>query len=190
MMVLFDWRSRQAAAPALDKLSDADRRREQYRASREKLWVTAVIGSTFVFIVLLTAEFIYAKSQTALSPALALTASEGAVRIPLDSVSDGNLHRFSYSSDGSFVRFIVIRTGNRYATALDACDICGSQGYYQSGPEIFCRNCSAAIFTPTIGVTGGCNPVPLPSAESGTDLVIQVSDLLGGTGRFGAGGGE
>ena len=60
----------------------------------------------------------------------------------------------------------------------------GSQGYYQSGPEIFCRNCSAAIFTPTIGVTGGCNPVPLPSEEVGTDLIIQVSDLLPGAGRF------
>ena len=190
LMVLFDWRSRQAAAPAVEKLSDAERRRELYRAGREKLWTTAVLASTFVFIVLMTAEFIYAKSLTALSPATALTAAGDVVRIPLDSVSDGNLHRFSYSSGGSFVRFIVIRTGDRYATALDACDICGSQGYYQSGPEIFCRNCSAAIFTPTIGVTGGCNPVPLPSEESGPDLVIQVADLLGGTGRFAAGAGE
>ena len=190
LMVLFDWRSRQATAPALEQLSDADRRQEVYRAGREKLWTTAVLASTFVFIVLMTAEFIYAKSQTALSPATALTASGGVVRIPLDSVSDGSLHRFSYNSGGSFVRFIVIRTGDRYATALDACDICGTQGYYQSGPEIFCRNCAAAIFTPTIGVTGGCNPVPLPSVESGPDLLIEVADLLPGASRFAAAGSE
>ena len=58
LMVLFDWRSRQAAAPAVDKLSDADRRRELYRASREKLWTGAVLVSTFVLIVLTTAEFL------------------------------------------------------------------------------------------------------------------------------------
>jgi high-affinity iron transporter len=186
LMVLFDWRSRQAAAPAVDKLSDAERRRELYRASREKLWTAAVLASTFLSIVVMTAEFVYAKSLTALSPATALTASGDVVRIPLDSVSDGDLHRFSYNSGGSYVRFIVVQTGGRYATALDACEICGSQGYYQSGPEIFCRNCGAAIYTPTIGVSGGCNPIPLHSEESGSDLVIKVSDLLPGAPRFAA----
>ena len=188
LMVLFDWRSRQALAPAAGSLSDADRRQELYRARREKLWTAAVCGSSFVFIVLMTAEFIYAKSQTALSPAQAVTAEGGVIRIPVESVSDGNLHRFSYSTGDASVRFIVVRTGGRLATAIDACEICGSQGYYQNGPEIFCRNCAAAIYTPTIGVTGGCNPIPLPAVDSGTELVIQVSDLMGQTGRFSPGG--
>ena len=188
LMVLFDWRSRQALAPAAGSLSDADRRQELYRARREKLWTAAVCGSSFVFIVLMTAEFIYAKNQTALSPAQPVTADAGVIRIPVESVSDGNLHRFSYSTGDASVRFIVVRTGGRLATALDACEICGSQGYYQNGPEIFCRNCAAAIYTPTIGVTGGCNPIPLPAVDSGTELVIQVSDLMGQTGRFSTGG--
>jgi len=189
LMVLFDWRSRQslalaAGAPAAESLSDAERRQALYRARREKLWTAAVCGSSFVFIVLMTAEFIYAKSQTALSPAQAVTADGGMIRIPVESVSDGNLHRFSYSTGDTSVRFIVVRTGDRLATAIDACEICGSQGYYQNGPEVFCRNCAAAIYTPTIGVAGGCNPIPLPSVDSGTELVIQVSDLMGQTGRF------
>lgn len=184
LMVLFDWRSRQALAPAAGSLSDAERRQALYRSRREKLWTAAVCGSSFVFIVLMTAEFIYAKSQTALSPAPAVTADAGVIRIPAESVSDGNLHRFSYSTGDASVRFIVVRTAGRLATAIDACEICGSQGYYQNGPEIFCRNCSAAIYTPTIGVTGGCNPIPLPSVDSGTELLIQVSDLLGEARRF------
>ena len=188
LMVLFDWRSRQALAPTATSLSDAERRQALYRSRREKLWTAAVCGSSFVFIVLMTAEFIYAKSQTALSPAQAVTAEGGVIRIPVESVSDGNLHRFSYSTGDASVRFIVVRTGGRLATAIDACEICGSQGYYQNGPEIFCRNCAAAIYTPTIGVTGGCNPIPLPAVDSGTELVIQVSDLMGQTGRFSPGG--
>ncbi|MGH9782825.1 MAG: Fe-S-containing protein, partial [Terriglobia bacterium] len=192
LMVLFDWRSRQslavAGAPAAESLSDAERRQALYRARREKLWTAAVCGSSFVFIVLLTAEFIYAKSRTALSPAQAVTADGGVIRIPVESVSDGNLHRFSYSTGDASVRFIVVRTAGRLATAIDACEICGSQGYYQNGPEIFCRNCAAAIYTPTIGVAGGCNPIPLPAVDSGTELMIQVSDLMGQTRRFPAGG--
>jgi uncharacterized membrane protein len=102
-------------------------------------------------------------------------------------VSDGNLHRFLYQGAEGNIRFIVVRTGDRLATALDACTICGSQGYYQSGPTIFCKNCSAAIFTPTIGLTGGCNPVPLPSSIEGEELVIHISDLAAGSGLFSAG---
>ena len=187
LMVLFDWRSRQKALPVADSLSPTERRRELWRAQREKLWTAAVCGGSFVFILLVTAEFIYAKNQTALSPAEAVTENGGLIRLPVDSVSDGNIHRFSYSAGDASVRFLVIRVGTRIATALDACEICGSQGYYQKGPNIFCRNCSAAIYGPTIGVAGGCNPVPVPSEVSGAELQIRAADLLAGTKHFHSG---
>ena len=187
LMVLFDWRSRQRTLPAADSLSPVERRRELWRARREKLWTAAVCAGSFVFILLVTAEFIYAKNLTALSPAAPVTENGGLLRIPVDAVSDGNLHRFSYSAGDATARFIVVRVGTRIATALDACEICGSQGYYQKGPEIFCKNCSAAIYGPTIGVTGGCNPVPLPSEVSGSELQIRAADLLAGARHFHSG---
>ncbi|HEY7678888.1 MAG TPA: Fe-S-containing protein [Terriglobia bacterium] len=187
-MVLFDWRARQRtiAAPA-PQTSDAERRKQLWAAQRERLWTAAVCASSFVFILLITAEYLYAKNQTALSPAQSLRAIAGAVRIPVASVSDGNLHRFTYEGPEGNVRFIVVRTGDRLATALDACTICGPQGYYQNGSAIFCKNCSAAIFPPTIGLPGGCNPVPLPSSVEGSDLLIRVSDLTAGTALFSGG---
>ena len=133
--------------------------------------------SAFAFILLVTTEFIYAKSATALSPALSVTAEAGVIRIPVETVSDGNLHRFVYHADGVAARFIVIRAGDRLATALDACEICGSQGYYQKGATVICKNCVAAIYGPTIGLVGGCNPVPLASSVEGSELRIPVSDL-------------
>ncbi len=186
LMVLFDWRSRQAVPPSGDSLSHAAHRKELWEARRERLWTWAVCVSSFVFVVLVTAEFIYAKSETALSPAAPVSASDGMIRIPVGSVSDGDLHRFLYSTGGAATRFIVIKTGDRLATALDACDICGSQGYYQKGGSIFCKNCAAAIYGPTIGIVGGCNPVPLPSTVEGTDLVIRASDLESGSKLFAA----
>ena len=186
-MVLYDWRARQAVAAPSGQATEAERRKQLWATQRERLWTAAVCGSAFVFILLITAEYLYAKNQTTLSPALTVQATDGAVRIPVATVSDGALHRFLYQGTEGTIRFIVVRTGDRLATALDACTICGSQGYYQSGPTIFCKNCSAAIFAPTIGLTGGCNPVPLPSSVEGDELLIRVSDLAPGSGLFSAG---
>jgi FTR1 family protein len=186
-MILNDWRAREplpVPPGAQDASSAVARRKQQWTERRERLWTMAVCGSAFVFILLVTAEYLYAKNQTALSPSTPVTATQGSIRIPVAVVSDGNLHRFLYQGEEGAARFVVIRVGERYAAALDACVICGSQGYYQNGPNIFCRNCSAAIFPPSIGLTGGCNPIPLESAVEGNELVIATSELAKGTPLF------
>ncbi|MBI3696173.1 MAG: DUF2318 domain-containing protein, partial [Acidobacteria bacterium] len=177
-MVLFDWRGRQPAPSG--EPGSAAWRKAVWSARRERLWMAAVCTASFVFIVFITAEFVYAKAETQLTPALALTAVNGLVRIPVASVSDGQLHRFSYQSNGVTTRLIVIqRPDQTLATALDACLICGNQGYYQKGPHVLCKNCASAISIPTIGVAGGCNPIALASRVEGTDLVINATDLDG-----------
>ena len=83
------------------------------------------------------------------------------------------------------VRFIVIQKPDRsLAVALDACAICGTQGYYQKGPEVICRNCASDIVISTIGTPGGCNPVPLKSHVEGGTLVIDEAALDAGVPRF------
>jgi high-affinity iron transporter len=190
-MTLNDWRARQPlaaqlASPAAGQgtFSAVERRKQLWTARRERFWTAAVCGSAFVFILMVTAEYLYAKNQTALSPSSSVNAVSGTVRIPVATISDGNLHRFLYQGEEGTVRFIVLRVGTRYATALDACAICGSQGYYQNGPSIFCRNCSAAIYSPSIGLTGGCNPIPLQSSVEGEELVIQLAELSRGATLF------
>ncbi|MBI4479602.1 MAG: DUF2318 domain-containing protein [Acidobacteria bacterium] len=189
-MVLYDWRARQPlAAPAAQPAatpSVVERRKQLWAAQRERWWTVAVCGSAFLFILMVTAEYLYAKNQTALSPSLPVQARQGVVRIRLAEVSDGALHRFLYQGEEGTARFIVLRVGERYATALDACAICGSQGYYERGGAIFCRNCTAAIYGPSIGMTGGCNPIPLPSSVEGDELVIQAAELAKGATMFSA----
>ena len=184
LMILFDWRSRQSIPLPADSLSSAEHRKLLWQAKRDKMWTGAVCASSFLFVLMVTAQFLYAKNQTELSPSTVISEQSGVVRIPVASVSDGNLHRFTYSAGDTHARFIVIKTGDRIATALDACVICGSQGYYQNGPNVFCKNCSAAIYPPTIGIAGGCNPVPLSSTVEGSDIVIPVSELTRAAGLF------
>jgi uncharacterized membrane protein len=82
-----------------------------------------------------------------------------------------------------------LEKGGKIATAFDTCLICGPRGYYQSGPTVVCLHCGSAIYPPSIGQPGGCNPVPLASRVEGGDLVLAASDLAGGTALFAPGAG-
>lgn len=182
-MLLIEWRGRRSAPMA--GLEGAALRKAAWTARRERLWMLTSCTAAGLFILTITAEFIYARNASELSPPLSLAIANGQIRIPIASVSDGALHRFEVHSQGVSVRMIAIRRpDNSIAAAFDACHICGSQGYYQKGPNVICRNCASAINIPTIGVAGGCNPIPLPSALEGESIVIDADRLSGGAKYF------
>ena len=174
-MMLLEWRKRRA--PKTEGLEGAALRKAKWAAHRERMWMTASCAGSCIFILLITAEFIYAREATALSPPTPVAFDHGSVRIPVAEVNDGNLHRFVIEDQGVHVRFIVIEKPDKsLAVALDACQICGTQGYYQKGPEVICKNCGSDIVISTIGTSGGCNPVPLTShIDNGTLLIDEAA---------------
>jgi high-affinity iron transporter len=182
-MMLLEWRGRRSVVPA--GLDGAALRKAKWTAQREKLWMAGSCIASGLFILMITAEFIYAKSSTELSAATPVSVIGDFVKIPVATVNDGNLHRFSVESDAVTIRIIVIeRPDKSLAAAFDACEICGSKGYYQKGTNVICRNCSSAIFIPSIGIAGGCNPVPLPSEVQGDQLVIPAAKIFKGVRLF------
>ena len=173
-LVLLEYRRRRA--PGVDGLEGADLRKARWNARRERLWMVASCTASCLFIALITAEFVYARQATALSAATPVLLENGAVRLSSATLADGNLHRFALDDQGVHVRFIVIqRPDHSFATAFDACAICGTQGYYQKGSEVICRNCAANLVISTIGIAGGCNPIPIKSHMDGETLVIDAS---------------
>jgi FTR1 family protein len=176
MMVLFEYRRRQGLVPAT--ASGAERRKAEWTARRERMWGVAVYASSFLFIMLITAQFIYAKSASSLSPAAEVTITQGVARIPVAQVSDGDLHRYQAKVNGTKVRFLLIRKpdGN-IGTVLDACEICGAVGFYKNGNTIICKNCAAPINPQSVGQAGGCNPIPLKATTAGGDVIIAEADL-------------
>jgi high-affinity iron transporter len=175
MMVLFEYRRRQQPIAAV---SGAQRRKAEWTARRERMWAVAVYASSFVFIMLITAQFIYAKSASALSPATEVAITQGAVRIPVAQVNDGDLHRFQTRIGDKEVRFWMMRKpDNSIGTVLDACEICGDVGFYKQGNTIICKNCVAPINPQSVGQAGGCNPVPLKSTTAADTIVIAEADL-------------
>ena len=177
LMVLFEYRRR---APEAVPAGNAERRKAAWSARRERLWMVAVYASSFLFISLVTAEFIYAKTaDAAQSPVSQLTFTNGAASISVSSVSDGDLHRFVAKEDGTEVRFWLYKKPDGNIVAVfDACTICGAQGFKKDGHGFVCKNCSAPINPQTVGTPGGCNPIPLKSTISGDSVVIQEAELL------------
>ncbi|HEU5452440.1 MAG TPA: Fe-S-containing protein [Terriglobales bacterium] len=183
MMVLFEYRRRQPVA--LAELSGAERRKAEWSARRERLWMVMVYTSCFLFISMVTAQFIYAKSKTSLSPATPVVFSNGQVSIPLAQVSDDELHRYSTEIDGTEVRFWLYRKPDgKIATVFDACEICGAAGFYKSSQGIICKNCAAPINPQSVGQEGGCNPVPLKATQTGDAILISQADVAGGVKLF------
>jgi high-affinity iron transporter len=175
MMVLFEARRRQ---PQALPESAAEKRKASWSARRERMWMTAVFASSFIFIVLVTAEFIYAKSVNTLSTATPVTFTNGAVSIPVAQVSDGDLHRYQVREGGTEVRFLLYqKPDGKVVAVFDACEICGPVGFFKGPNGLVCKNCASPINSQSVGTAGGCNPIPLQSTSNGGAIVIQEADL-------------
>src|SRR6266849_3090049 len=182
LMVLFDAKRRE---PVLEPASAAARRKAAWSARKERLWMASVYIFSFLFIAMLTAEFVYAKSKSALSPATEVSFVNGQVQIPLAQVSDGDLHRYQAQENGTAIRFwLYQKPDGKIATVFDACEICGAVGFYKSANGVVCKNCSAPINPQSVGAKGGCNPIPLKATQTADSVIIQEADIAAGTRVF------
>jgi high-affinity iron transporter len=184
LMIL--WQRQKSAPEAPTEANPAERRKANYRARRERLWVRSLGVLALLSMVMITAQFVYSENAQSISPPEKLFDKGNDARIPISLVGDGKLHRFAYGTGPNQVRFIVFKLeSDRYGVAFDACQICGDKGYFQQGQQVICKNCMAAINPVSIGQSGGCNPIALQSDVEGSDILIRSADLESGTQYFG-----
>jgi len=157
--------------------NDAEKRLLASQQRRQRNWMLAAASACLAVILLLTADFIYARANSAPPSARPIAAWSDDLRIPLSEVQDGNLHLYTANSGSQSLRFLIIKKPGGWGVALDACRICGAEGYRQDGQNVVCRHCGSAIYVPTIGEAGGCNPVGVPFQVDGSDLLVHVSAL-------------
>jgi high-affinity iron transporter len=175
LMVFRELQTASHARAAAAAGNDAERRLLQAQNRRQRLWMIATASLSLAVILALTADYIYAKVSSAPPQARPVDIVNNTVRIPVSEVQDGNLHLFTLTANGQSIRFMVIKKPNGYGTALDACLICGAEGYSQDGQNVICRHCASAIYIPSIGQKGGCNPIGFPSQVAGDNIVVDVS---------------
>lgn len=159
---------------------------------RKYLWNTrsqrrygVVFLATIGAIVFVAAYYrLYANQPLRRTPAERLEATGGRLTIAIQRFAPEEFHRYVYADgEGHDIRFLVFKDeAGRIRAAYDACVLCGTKGYLKRGKELICLACGAAIYAPTVGRSGGCNPVPLPHSMADGTLVVQVDALLHGDG--------
>jgi FTR1 family protein len=177
----------------LAKLPPPERRKSIAAERRERFWKMAAGTVGAVSVLLLSTQFVYSRAAQAVSPPEPLEVLRGELRIPVARLADHKLHRFVVSAEtpsgrgvaGGSVRLIaILDSSDSVRVGLDACLICGTQGYYQDGKNVICRNCAAAINIPSIGMAGGCNPVHIDYLVEGHTVVLTRSALVAGAKIF------
>jgi len=177
LLVLREWQMASHAKLTKEPLNDAEKRLIESQSRRQRRWMIAAATASLTVILVLTADFIYARANSAPPAARPINAAGDTVRVPIADVQDASLHLFTVNSRGQSLRFMIIKKPNGWGVALDACRICGAEGYRQDGQNVICRHCASAIYIPSIGDQGGCNPIGVPSHVDGGDLVIDISSL-------------
>src|SRR5690349_2059905 len=177
LLILREWQAASHAKAAKESLNDAEKRLLESQNRRQRRWMLAAATASLAVILVLTADFIYVRANSAPPTARAIDPVGNIVRIPVSQVQDGTMHLFTVSTGSQSLRFMVIKNPNGWGVALDACRICGAEGYRQDGQNVICRHCASAIYIPSIGDQGGCNPIGVPAHVDGGDIVIDISDL-------------
>ncbi|HEV3254267.1 MAG TPA: Fe-S-containing protein [Candidatus Acidoferrales bacterium] len=182
LVALREWFALPARAAGGTASNPAERRRQDWEQRKQRRWSFAAALLCLAVVLSLAGEFVYARAAAAPADARPLTPQGSVVRIPLTDLADSNLHFYQVDAGGAVIRFVVIHKRNGdYGAALDACQICGRAGYRQEGSNIICRNCAAAIYIPSIGESGGCNPIGVKSRVEGADVVVDLGALADAT---------
>jgi len=177
LLILREWQSAKHDQNAQGTLNDAEKRLLESQSRRQRNWMMAAAIASLTVILVLTADFIYARANSAPPAARPINAIGDIVHVPVSEVQDGSMHLFTVNAGGQSLRFMIIKKPNGWGVALDACRICGAEGYRQDGQNVICRHCASAIYIPSIGDQGGCNPIGVPSRVDGGELVIDISSL-------------
>ena len=87
------------------------------------------------------------------------------------------------------IGYILIRASNGdIKSAFNACDVCylENKGYSQSGTKLRCNNCGKTFEIDNLGSqgSGGCWPGHLPHSNDGSNVVIDVPELIKGAYLF------
>jgi len=149
-------------------------RAERTRDAARRRW-TGTLG--LVIMGFLATAFVQSSRAPARPPAELLAAEGGAVSIEAGALADRHARFFEAELGSGRARFFALLLNGDVRVCFDACEICGDKGYFEQGGAMVCRNCMSPIVLNSIGRSGGCNPIPLPSRTLDGRIVISTSDL-------------
>src|SRR4029077_10413744 len=111
LLILREWLTASHAKVAA-AANDAEKRLLAAQQRRQRNWMLAAASACLAVILVLTADFIYVRANSAPPSARTVAGSAAGndqLRLPLSEVQDGNLHLFTVKSGDESFRFLVIK---------------------------------------------------------------------------------
>lgn len=178
------WEAWRRAPEPSGPLTPPERRKWKSEVRRGRRWTTAAAAVALAISVFLGLSLAVSASR-GYDPAPTRLPFRDVIRIPLKEIGRDPMRKYTVAVDGVDVRFFVVRDKEgKLAIALDACLICPLKGYSLKGGQVVCNNCGAPIAFETIGIAGGCNPIPLKAVVEKDEIVVRGGDLAEGRARF------
>lgn len=164
----------------------AEHRKLKAQARNRRRWALFLLSLSIFAWIDMTVIKKQASKIVELSPSESYQLEGNEIFIPLEQVSDGHLHRFTWTNEsGKGIRFIIVqKKGMNFGVGFDACEVCGNVGYYERKNEIVCNRCDVVMNKSTIGLKGGCNPIPLASHIENGGIIVLTDDLAKEAKRF------
>lgn len=186
LSMLPEMRLKPEALAALPDENNVDRRKRLAGLYRSRKWQTALVSVTLATVLLLgITTYAFAKASYRPDPQMVMVHEDGMVHIPVSDLTPGQLNLYTFQGSAADVTFMMIKRDEEdIAVALNACGICPPVGYHQEGNVLICDNCNAPINMETVGMPGGCNPIPLVASLVNGNVQITSSDLLGAQAPF------
>jgi len=170
--------------PTEPKMTPAEKRIKKATMKIQRR-LKAVPAMVFIVSVLALWYSTIGESATELynPPAKPVVSDKGQVIIPLSdptmNLFDGQIHKFVLTEEGQAIRLLIVKKPDgKLATCLDACEICPPEGYGQRAGHVVCIYCMTPIPIDTLGMSGGCNPIPIAASITETDIRIRTEDIL------------
>jgi uncharacterized membrane protein len=158
------------------------------QAQKEKMIIKGAVG-LFIVIIILALVLRFAGPENTSDYSTPYEIIGDNLVFPTSQVSTSAKY-YQYESNGKDVKFFAVKgSDGQIHTAFDACDVCFDQekGYEQQGSQMMCRNCGNKYSTNAIGTSnksGGCWPGYMERLIEGNDVVISLSELERGRGRY------
>jgi len=177
--MLPELRLRPQALSMLPDETAPERRKRLAELYRVRNWQAALVSITLVMVLPLgTAAYAMGRAGYRPAPNAVTVQDDGMVHVPVEGLVTGQLNLYLYQGTEVNVTFMVIkRDEDDFAVALNACGICPPRGYHQEGQTLICDNCNAPINMETVGMPGGCNPIPLAASIAGGEVLVAAGDL-------------
>jgi len=188
LTMLPDIRLRPEVLAPLPDETGPQRRKRLAPLYRARNWQAALMSVTLATVLPLgTATYAMGRSAYRPEPQAVTLHQDGMVHIPVEQLTSGRLNLYFYEGAAVNVTFMVIKRDEAdIAVALSACGICPPRGYHQEGGVLICDNCNAPINIGTVGMPGGCNPIPLAASLVDGEVLIAAADLEGAQTVFAA----